>query len=378
MPTDLPSLVYTAFPGPYVNQNTEPLNMWMKKLNKRQLQQRFAQTKEKAFFTVRNLVERVYALTRFSLLFKFILLVPALCWLVMFQFSKYVPHDQRPTIDVTTLPKIESWLLFGNSLQHFPRNKIPPTEQWRDLVTFLDMTAAFAYLIHFVVTWIFAVFLFLYYRKRTTNLGYPVIQPYTFLWCFGFLNVFAVATQLFWPTAPPWYVELYGDLPANYTMPGDPAGLKWADAFLQYPLFRNLYGHSPIVFGSFPSLHGAWPIVITIFAPNMRSLKIIGTCYVALVWWAALYLNHHFMIDLVGGGLYVLVSYYIGAWTLKGLKKVFRDRMLSPSFKFGLAKVSGAELDFELDELEAQEYALKSKRRKAASDSVPLLTVEEV
>jgi len=352
--------------------------MWIKKLNRRQLLQRIGQTKDKLTFSVRTLTERLYALTRFSLLFKFILLIPVFCWLIMFQFSKYIPHDQRPTIDVSTLPKLESWLLLGNSLQHFPRNKIPAGEQWKDLTTFLDMTAAFAYLIHFVVTWIFAVFLFLFFRKNSPTLSYPVIQPYTFLWCFGFLNAFAVATQLAWPTAPPWYVEEWGDQPANYTMPGDPAGLRNADDFLQYPLFRNLYGHSPIVFGSFPSLHGAWPIVITIFAPNIRSLKMIGTGYVVLVWWAALYLNHHFLVDLIGGGLYVLVSYYLGAWSLKALKRLFRDRMLSPSFKFGLEKVSGADLDFELDEMEAQEIALKSKRRKAATDSIPLLTVEEV
>jgi len=210
-----------------------------------------------------------------------------------------------------------------------------------------------------------------------------VIQPYTFLWCFGFLNIFAVGTQLVWPTAPPWYVGTYGDRPANYSMPGEPAGLKNADDFLQYPLFRNLYGHSPIVFGSFPSLHGAWPILITIFAPSIRSLKIIGTSYVVLVWWAALYLNHHFMVDLVGGALYVLVSYYIGAWTLKAFKRLLRDKMLSPSFKFGLDKISGAEYDMELDEMEAQDFALKTKQqllcRKAAStDSLPLLNVEEV
>lgn len=208
MRTDLPSLVHTDFPGPYVYEHTEsPMSMWIKKLNKRQLQQRFGQTKDKVIFTVRTVLDRVYALTRFSLLFKFILIIPVLCWLIMFQFSKYIPHDQRPTIDVATLPKLESWLLLGNSLQHFPRNKIPETEQWKDLLTFLDMTAAFAYLIHFVVTWIFAVFLFLFYRKKTSPGGYPVIQPYTFLWCFGFLNVFAVGTQLFWPTAPPWYVS---------------------------------------------------------------------------------------------------------------------------------------------------------------------------
>lgn len=31
-----------------------------------------------------------------------------------------------------------------------------------------------------------------------------------------------------------------------------------------------------------------------------------------MVWWAALYLNHHFLVDLLGGALYTAVSYGLG------------------------------------------------------------------
>jgi len=341
-------------------------------ITKPQVIQQYRITKDKIVYNYRYVTEKVNSFTRFSLRFKLILLLPMLAWLALFQFCKFVPYDKRPTIDVTTLPTVEGFVLFGGSLQHFPRNLIPDTEQWKDLLAFMDMMAAFAYLVHFVVTWIFAIFLYVYYRKKSSGPGQPVIQPWTFLFCFGFLNLLAVATQLAWPTAPPWYVELYGNKPASYSMEGHPAGLDKADHILQYPLFRNLYGNSPIVFGSFPSLHAAWPIMITIFAPAaIKPLKIVGVVYVLVVWWAAVYLNHHFVLDLVGGAIYVAIAYYIGTYGIKLLKNLMKDKILSNGSKF--EKVSGAELD-DIDIYSPDDY---SKKRRIISSKTHSHTHKE-
>jgi len=267
---------------------------------------------------------KFYQWTRFSLHFKCLLMLPLLLWLILFQFCKYLPFVARPSIDVTSLPTVESWILFGYSLQHFPQ--INNTE----FQEFLDLIAAVAYLLHFFVSWIFATFLYFYYRKKTI-LGHPVIQPYSYLWCFGILNFAAVVTQLAWPTAPPWYFETYGTTPANYTLQGSPAGLKDADAIIKYPLFATVYGNSPIVFGSFPSLHAAWPIMITIFTPPLKSLKILGVVYAAIVWWAALYLNHHFLVDLLGGLAFVIFSYHFGMLGIQVIQSLLKETILSPS-----------------------------------------------
>lgn len=151
-----------------------------------------------------NLFQKIISNCRFSFRFKIIIILPTIIWLCLFEFSKYIPYKNRPEIDIKSLPTIESFFLFGGSLQHFPRNKIPETEQWKDLLAFMDMLAAFAYFIHFIVTWLFVIFLYMYYRKKKISPGKPVCEPYTYLWCFGLLNIFAVSTQLIWPTAPPW------------------------------------------------------------------------------------------------------------------------------------------------------------------------------
>jgi len=172
-------------------------------------------------------------------------------------------------------------------------------------------------------------------EEKKSHSTEPVVEPWTYFWCFGFLNLIAVVTQLSWPTAPPWYVEAYGDIPPSYTMAGEPAGLERVDDLLQFPLFSSLYGSSPIVFGSFPSLHAAWPLMMTIFFPPQKVIKGIGIFYTAVVWWAAMYLNHHYFIDLVGGGVYVLFSYLLGVSTLELVKTVFKDKMFSKrTFRF--------------------------------------------
>jgi hypothetical protein len=210
----------------------------------------------------------------------------------------------------------------------FPRNLIDDDTTGRNAKTALDVLSAFIYFVHFGFVWIYCIGLYLYYRKRTARNYEPINQPWTFFWCFGILNFLAVVTQISWPTAPPWYPEVYGNQPASYKMAGYAAGLSRADRMIGYPFFGHIYETSPIVFGSFPSLHAAWPLMITLFAPT-RVLKAIGSIYVLWVWWAAVYLNHHFFVDVLGGALYVLFAYFVGKATVRLMKRWFGHRMYS-------------------------------------------------
>jgi len=278
---------------------------------------------------VKTAKEKILRFQRFNLWFKLLLLAPAIGWFVSFNASKYIPAEIRPKIDTATLPYLEGRILFGYSLQHWPRNLIEDESKYSPLVYTLDLLSAFVYVIHFCFVWFFAIGIYVHYRKRTDQSGKPLINPWTFFWCWGWLNFLSVLTQLCWPTAPPWYVELYGNKPPSYGMEGDPAGLENADHLLNFPFFGSLYGKSPIVFGSFPSLHGAWPIMITIFAPSRRIFKIMGAIYASLVWWAAMYLNHHFLVDLLGGLFYVIVCYMAGMLVLRFLLDKFQEKIYS-------------------------------------------------
>lgn len=273
---------------------------------------------------------------RFSSMFKMALMIPLMSWVMLFNLSKYIPEDARLPIDVKTLPTVEKALLFGYSLQHFPRNIIPDHgDGWAALEGFFDLAAGFAYFIHFGLSWIVALVLYFYYRKKRTEDGRPFVSPWTFLFVLGMVNFAAVVTQMLWPTAPPWYVEIHGiDYKASYNTTGYEAGLRYTDKLLHMYIFRSMYGQSPVVFGSFPSLHGSWPIVITMFLPPFRSLRILGFFYISLVWWAAIYLNHHWLLDLIGGAAYVVLFYFLGMQIVKQVLKRWPHRALTSSMTF--------------------------------------------
>ncbi|CAN8069421.1 unnamed protein product [Agarophyton chilense] len=118
------------------------------------------------------------------------------------------------------------------------------------------------------------------------------------------------------PTAPPWYFLKHGVRAANYSMKGDPAVLARVDERLSMNLFHNMYAKGgKVVFGAWPSLHAAWPYLIARFpvgygraSSRGRVASTLIWMYVGLVWWAAIYLRHHYAADLLGGALFAELS----------------------------------------------------------------------
>jgi membrane-associated phospholipid phosphatase len=215
-------------------------------------------------------------------------LVPLAIWWTVFQVVQYVPAAYKPAISVRALPWLEEHF-FGTQVYLL----IPEIHS----IPVFDLFAALGYALHFVAPWAFG-----FYLWRANG------KQFAFLWCLGWLNALAVITQALFPTAPPWYIHKYGMTPPTYEMRGDPAGLQYADDFLHMKFFHGIYTSSPVVFGSFPSLHAAWPMMIAVFAPQGSLLARVAWFYVIWVWWAAMYLRHHFFVDCVGGALYVLAA----------------------------------------------------------------------
>mmetsp|Transcript_22074 Transcript_22074/g.86817 ORF Transcript_22074/g.86817 Transcript_22074/m.86817 type:complete len:315 (-) Transcript_22074:56-1000(-) len=226
-----------------------------------------------------------------------LLCIPVVLWLSLFQVAGSLPDDIRPSIDVSTLPFVER-LFFGYSLLY---KLFPP-------VDILVVAAAVPYLAHFSIPFLFSVYLWKVDGK-----------PTLYLWYFGVMNLTAVLTQLLYPTAPPWYNAKYGVSPASYDLPGDPGRLGRADLMLDFPLFHSLYGASPVVFGSFPSLHAAWPFLLATYTTLMSVPfpTVLKWCYVLWVWWAAIFTKHHFLVDVLGGALYVALAVVISKYVLK-------------------------------------------------------------
>lgn len=174
------------------------------------------------------------------------------------------------------------------------------------LVNILDGAAGLLYSVHFLIPFILGWILWGVLKDRKTF--------YAFIYTLTILNILALATFFLYPAAPPWYVWKFhfmqpGILSFSH---GDPAALLNFDKLIKFPLFSSIYNElNPNPFAAIPSLHGSYPLLTTIFIFRKWKnipLRIASVIYVACVWFSAIYLNHHYLIDLLIGAIYVFVS----------------------------------------------------------------------
>jgi membrane-associated phospholipid phosphatase len=124
-----------------------------------------------------------------------------------------------------------------------------------------------------------------------------------FGWCFLALNLVGFATYHLYPAAPPWYYHAHGCAVDVLTPASSGPNLARVDAWLGVPYFAGLYGRSSAVFGAMPSLHCAYPLLVTLegWAYFDRLGRSACVAFCVLMCFAAVYLDHHWVLDVVGG-----------------------------------------------------------------------------
>jgi hypothetical protein len=134
-----------------------------------------------------------------------------------------------------------------------------------------------------------------------------------FGWTFLLMNIAGFVTYYVYPAAPPWYVQDYGLGPANLDAQSSVAGAGRWDELTGIPYFASFYGRSADVFGAIPSLHVSYPLLTFLFGLELRKrwLDLSSFALFALVSFAAVYLDHHYVLDVLLGVLYTLVAWRI-------------------------------------------------------------------
>lgn len=191
------------------------------------------------------------------------------------------------------LPAIEN-MLFGANL-----SSILSVHK----TTLLDLMAWLPYgICHFPAPALASGILFLF--------GPPGITP-CFAKTFGYMNLVGVTVQFLFPCSPPWYENLYGLASAHYGIQGHPAGLARIDQLFGINLYTSGFGSSPIPFGAFPSLHAADSMLIALFLSWVfPRAKAIFFLYAGWLWWATMYLSHHYAIDVIAGAILAAGCFY--------------------------------------------------------------------
>jgi membrane-associated phospholipid phosphatase len=156
---------------------------------------------------------------------------------------------------------------------------------------FLDYVGAFFYSLHFIAPTVFAFVLWKYcprnYRKYTLALA---------LGTYG-----ALVTFLVYPAAPPW-----AGVDATRI-------LFQVDNRLGIPFYRTLMdfiGSNP--YAAFPSIHAMYPWVISLYALKIKKAKALPILVFPLgVWFSAVYLGEHYVIDVIGGIVYATCAFLV-------------------------------------------------------------------
>lgn len=155
------------------------------------------------------------------------------------------------------------------------------------------------------ILWCVAGAIFLYVKDR------PAMRR--FAWGFFILNASAFVTYHVLPAAPPWYFHEHGCTVDLATKASEGPVLARVDELLGFPYFRGMYGKASSVFGALPSLHCAYPFLLVLegwraFGPRMRAAAV---AYYAWMVFAAIYLDHHWVLDALLGTVYATATFLV-------------------------------------------------------------------
>lgn len=131
-----------------------------------------------------------------------------------------------------------------------------------------------------------------------------------FALCFFLANVIGFIIYYTYPAAPPWYVHLNGYEFIPETK-GNAAGLLEFDKYYGTTVFEDMYSKSSNVFAAFPSLHAAYPLIVLFYGikSKLRYWNVLFLIFVVGIWWAAVYTQHHYAIDLVAGAVCAVLGW---------------------------------------------------------------------
>ncbi len=155
---------------------------------------------------------------------------------------------------------------------------------------------AAVYAAHFILP--LTVAFLLWVKRRAAYYQYVIT-----LMVMSFAQFF---TAILMPVAPPRYAGQFGealpiaDIGHEVTVRTGISVLGWA--------YQNINAN-PVA--AFPSLHAAYPILAYLFLreywPRWSWLMLV---YAGVVWFAIMYLGHHYLVDALGGLLYAVAAYF--------------------------------------------------------------------
>jgi membrane-associated phospholipid phosphatase len=240
--------------------------------------------------------------------------LPFFLTLIVYDSQRFYSDYIRGPIHVSE-PYLFDRTFFGIQTQ---QGVLTPNEWWQlHTHPLLDLLTGFAYLVFFTVFILLSGYFAVYLGQTGTSKFTPkqvAARAKRMPWAFFWLNVVGYSTYYWYAAAPPWYVSLYGLGPARLDVPANSAGCARFDQILGTHFFSEMYGRAADVFGAIPSLHVAYPLLGVLFAFQLGSARIFSILFYALMCFSAVYLNHHYVLDILWGSTYAVIIGYLTNW----------------------------------------------------------------
>jgi membrane-associated phospholipid phosphatase len=220
-------------------------------------------------------------------------------------YDQILPHlfQLRPEPHVADLYHLEQ-TMFGI---HTAAGTLIPSEWFEQHTSaWLDVPTGFGYMTYMFEAFIVAAWMFFKDEDRTARLA----------WAFLLVNILGFTSWIVFPAAPPWYVAKYGLGPAHMDAIPSAAGAARFDAFFGISYFSGFYERSHNVYGAMPSLHVAYPLVVwlAVWGMPQRWLRWSCAAFFFLIAFAAVYLAHHYVIDVIAGAGTACAAYGLMLW----------------------------------------------------------------
>jgi hypothetical protein len=225
-------------------------------------------------------------------------LLPMLMTVIIYDSMRYYEDYLRGPIHVKE-PYLFDKRFFGIST---PEGVLTPNEYWQKHIhPALDLITGAAYLI-FVAVFVLSIGYFRFFSGALI-----ARRSQAAMWAFFWTNMLGYSTYYWYAAAPPWYVATYGLGPARMDTPASPAGTIRFDQILGTHFFTSFYGRAADVFGAIPSLHVSYPLIAAFFAFRFGRLRAFTTLFYLLMCFSAVYLNHHYVLDILWGSTYAII-----------------------------------------------------------------------